>query len=173
MSDSQEPQDQADTSEEAAQESDQIIRDLESERDALFERLQRTSADYHNFMKRTERTRADDLDRARADMLRGFIPVIDTIDQALNSHQPEHDEAIKILEGIRIVRDELLKVMTTNGVERIEPEIGEPFDPHRHEAMLQQPADGVEPNHITLTMSPGYVYKDRALRPAKVAVAPE
>lgn len=150
----------------------EVIADLQKKHDELFDRLQRTAADYHNYMKRSERTRLEDRARDRADVLRAFIPVVDTIDQALSAHKPEHDEAKKVLEGVRIVRDELLKVLTSQGVTRIEPRVGEAFDPHLHEAMLQQPAEGVKPNHITLALSPGYLYNDRALRPAKVAVAP-
>jgi molecular chaperone GrpE len=63
--------------------------------------------------------------------------------------------------------------MQQAGVERVDVQTGEPFDPHLHEAMMRHPAEGVMPGHVTMSMQPGYVFKGRTLRPAKVAVAPE
>ena len=73
---------------------------------------------------------------------------------------------------IKIVRDELIKVLQSNGVSTIEPAIGDEFDPHLHEALMRQPAEGVEPNCITMMMQTGYAHGPRTLRAAKVAVAP-
>jgi molecular chaperone GrpE len=72
-----------------------------------------------------------------------------------------------------MVREEMLKILEQLGVRRIDPEPGDRFDPHIHEAMMRQQAEGVEPNHVAQAFAPGYVYKHRTLRPAKVAVVPE
>ncbi|MBI1370602.1 MAG: nucleotide exchange factor GrpE [Planctomycetes bacterium] len=145
---------------------------LQSERDELYGRLQRVSADYQNYMRRAEANLGDSIAFARGDLLKLFLPVLDHFDTAL-SMAPKSDDGKALYEGVRIVRDELIKVLEQAGVERFEPTVGEPFDPHRHEAMLQQKAEGVAPNHIAATFSPGYVFRQRTLRPAKVAVVPQ
>jgi len=78
----------------------------------------------------------------------------------------------QILEGVQIVRDEMDKVLAEQGVDRIEPAVGEEFDPNQHEAMLKQDADGVESGHVTSLLQVGYRKSDQILRAAKVAVAP-
>jgi molecular chaperone GrpE len=78
----------------------------------------------------------------------------------------------QLASAVRIVRDEFNKVLQNQGVERIEPARGEPFDPHRHEAVMRQAADDVEPNSVVQTLQTGYAMGDLVLRPAKVAVSP-
>ena len=56
-------------------------------------------------------------------------------------------------------------------MQRIEPVVGDEFDPNRHEAVMRQPAEGIAPNHIVSVLQPGYAMGDQVLRPAKVAVA--
>ncbi|MDX1565539.1 MAG: nucleotide exchange factor GrpE [Phycisphaeraceae bacterium] len=153
-------------------ETEHVMEKLETERDELFSRLQRVSADYQNYMKRAERELTEGLAFARGDLLKQFIPLLDVMDQALQK-EPESEEAIGVLEGMKIVRDEFSKVLSQLGVERIDPERGENFDPHLHEAMMQQPDESLEPNQIAQALQPGYVYKGRTLRPAKVSVVPE
>lgn len=144
---------------------------LTQERDELLARLQRVSADYMNYQKRIETDRRNEIDRTRGDVLKQFIPVLDHFDHALES-APDSPEANQIYGGLKIVRDELIKVLQSNGVTTIEPAIGDEFDPHLHEALLRQPAEGVEPNCITMMMQTGYAHGPRTLRAAKVAVAP-
>ena len=145
---------------------------LQAERDELYARLQRVSADYQNYIRRSQTESARSVDLARGDIAKNFIPVLDHFDNAL-SKEPETDEAKALYAGVKIVCDELLRVLNQLGVERIEVEVGDPFDPAIHEAMLRQPAEGVKPNHVSMFMQPGYRHGDRTLRPAKVAVAPE
>ncbi len=145
---------------------------LQDERDEMYERLQRVSADYQNYMRRSQQNQADQIALARGEVIRQFFAVLDHFDAALES-EPTEGEAKALYDGVKIVKDEFLRVMQMAGVSRIEAEVGEPFDPTRHEAMLRQPAEGVGPNCVSMTFQPGYAMGDRTLRPAKVAVAPE
>ena len=77
----------------------------------------------------------------------------------------------QLADGVRIARDELSKILSDQGVSRIDPVVGEAFDPVRHEAMLRQEADDIESDHIVMVMQPGYAMGERVLRPAKVTVA--
>ena len=144
---------------------------LQAERDELYERLQRVSADYQNYIRRSQQNKADDISLAKGDVVKTFIPMLDHLDQAL-SVDPEKVEAKSIYDGVKIVQDEFHRVLERVGVEILKPEPGEPFDPHKHEALMRQPAEGIKPNHISMTLQPGYVLNGRALRPANVAVAP-
>lgn len=145
---------------------------LRAEKEEMFARLQRTTADYQNYIRRNAENRPIEIRRAEGDVLKRFIPVLDHFDNAL-AHEPSGEEAKSVYDGMRIVRDELVQVLRQSGVEPIEPRPGDPFDPHLHEAMMRQPVEGVEPNHVSMIMQSGYRHGDRTLRPAKVAVAPE
>lgn len=145
---------------------------LTREKDALFDQLRRVSADYQNYMRRAQSNLSDERDLARAQVIKSLLGVLDHFDHAL-SVEAESDDAKALMDGVRIVHDELMKVLGQLGLARVEPRVGDAFDPERHEAMLRQAAEGVEANHITLTLQPGYSYGQRTLRAAKVAVAPE
>ena len=147
---------------------------LEQERDQLMDQLRRVSADYQNYMKRSEERLHNMIEYARGDLLRSFIPIMDHFDRALQTtEQSENTDDESYSQGIRILRDEFLNIIQQAGVSIITPEVGDPFNPEEHEAMLRQPADDIPPNHITLSLQAGYVYKERVIRPAQVAVAPE
>lgn len=144
---------------------------LQRERDELFERLQRVSADYANYIKRSTQNLSDSIEFARGDLMRQLIPVLDHFENALGV-EPAGDDAKTLRDGVKIVRDELRKVMQMAGVEKIDADVGDAFDPTIHEAMLRQPAEGVKANCVSMVFSPGYRFGKRTLRPAKVAVAP-
>jgi len=78
--------------------------------------------------------------------------------------------ASQLLAGIEATARELDSVFTRHGISRIKS-VGEPLDPHRHQAMMEIPTDEAEPGTIVEEMQPGYMMKDRLLRPALVGVA--
>ena len=145
------------------------IAQLENEKAEIFGRLQRVSADYQNYVRRAEQNVIDAGEFARAEVFRRIVPVLDHFDTALGQ-EPTTDEARSLATGVRIVRDELLKVLQQMGVERIDARQGDEFDPHLHEALMQQPVKGIAANHVAQQLQPGYRYKQRIIRPAKVAV---
>jgi molecular chaperone GrpE len=77
--------------------------------------------------------------------------------------------------GVRVIRDELMKSLQTHGVGVISPQPGDEFEPGRHEAIMTQPAEGVESGRVVNTFQAGYTLKvsgvERVVRPAKVSVA--
>ena len=144
---------------------------LKKEKEEVYNQLLRTTADYQNSMRRVAGETDSAVDRTRGDVYRQIIPVLDHFDTALLATVTSEDGRA-LYEGVRIVRDELLKLLKQSGVERVEPRKGDPFDPHNHEAMMRQPAEGIPANHVAMIFQPGYSYKGRTLRPAKVAVTP-
>jgi molecular chaperone GrpE len=102
-----------------------------------------------------------------------MLTVRDHLARALD-HIPEAalaDEKLKVfIDGIESTLRELDAVFTRNGVTRIEA-LGQPLDPHRHQAMVELATNDARPGTIVEEMQTGYMLKDRLLRPALVAVA--
>ena len=135
------------------------------------ESRQRALADFKNFQRRSAENELRMNLIASSGVLRAVLPVLDQLDMALKQDLKQVSSE-QILEGVQIVRDEMDKVLAEQGVDRIEPAVGEEFDPNQHEAMLKQDADGVESGHVTSLLQVGYRKSDQILRAAKVAVAP-
>ena len=106
-----------------------------------------------------------------AGALRSILTVLDQMDLAL-AQSTESMSAQQFAQGVQLARDEFIKTLEDLGAKIIEPSVGDEFDPQRHEAMLQQPAEGIESGHITMVMQPGFSTEQHVLRAAKVAVAP-
>lgn len=145
---------------------------LQKERDDAVEARTRALADYANFQRRAKENEIRERDRGVSDVARNLMPVLDQFDMALGQ-QAEDTSVESLLKGIEIVRDELAKALEKTGIAKIAPAIGDPFDPMNQEAMLQQPAEGVEPGHVSMLVQVGWAMGSQVLRPAKVAIAPE
>lgn len=161
-----EPQ-QVELSEEAAD----IVRQLQAELDEAVEARKRALADFRNYQRRALESEQRALESGAARVVRALLPIVDNFDLTL-AHKADRMTTEQLLSAVRMVRDELNKALQSQGVQRIEPARGEPFDPHRHEAVMRQPADDVEPNSVVATMQPGYSHGDFVLRPAKVSISP-
>jgi len=148
-----------------------LIHQLEAQRDEAIEGKLRALADFRNYQRRADESEKRALQSGAVWVVRSILPVLDHFDLAL-SQKPEQMTVPQLLQAVKIVRDEFNKALVAQGVERIEPVPGEPFDPHQHEAVMRQPAPGAEPNSIVMTMQSGFTMGDLVLRPAKVSVAP-
>lgn len=154
---------------EAATEEQGVLSRLQSERDELESRLLRVSADYQNFARRAQQNVDAAVEQKLVEMARGLVTVMDHFDRALDT--AESGEASGVLQGVTMVRDELLSTLNRFGIERLDVEPGTEFDPNKHEALMRQPSDAVESNHVTMQMQPGYVLGEKVIRPAQVGVA--
>jgi molecular chaperone GrpE len=103
------------------------------------------------------------------DVARAMVLVLDHFDHALDV-DPANTSPDALLTGVRMVRDELLGALERFGVKRFEVKQGDEFDPHRHEALMRQAIDGLEPDRIADQIKPGYTLEDKTLRPAQVSV---
>lgn len=127
----------------------------------------RVHADFENVKKRLEREKYQALEYCYEGIAKDLLPVVDTLEKALESAKNAGDEAIS--EGIKLTLENLLKVLNKHGIELI-AESGE-FDPLLHDAIMQVPSSEVEEGQIVQTLQKGYRYKERTLRPAMVSVA--
>jgi molecular chaperone GrpE len=131
----------------------------------------RAVAELDNVRKRARRDVSVAESRGIAKLARELLPALDNFERALAAAeaQPENRDH-HLTDGIRLVQTELLAALARVGIEPVSPK-GDRFDPHRHEAVAQQPVDGAEPGTIVEVYSAGYTYGDDVLRPAKVVVA--
>ena len=128
---------------------------------ALTEDLQRLQAEYSNYRKRVERDRAVASEIAIAAVLSELLATLDDIDRAA-----EHGE---LTGGFKSVADQLINTTTKLGLEKY-GEDGDAFDPQIHEALLHETSAEVTVPTASKILQPGYKFKDRVLRPARVSV---
>ena len=131
----------------------------------------RAVAELDNVRKRARRDVGAAESRGIFKLARELLPALDNFERALAAAeaQPENRDH-HLTDGIRLVQSELLGALARVGIEPDSPK-GERFDPHRHEAVAQQPVDGAEAGTIVEVYSAGYTYGEDVLRPAKVVVA--
>jgi molecular chaperone GrpE len=145
------------------------LQKLQAERDSLYERLVRDTAEFRNSQKRMNAEMDTRLQFANSSLIKSLIPVIDNFERAL-AVDTEKVDAKSILKGMQIVHDQWLKVLSQQQVEEIAPSPGDPFDPTKHEAIMQQEATYPVPTVVQL-LQKGYSLHGRTLRPAQVAVS--
>jgi molecular chaperone GrpE len=128
---------------------------------ALTADLQRLQAEYANYRKRVERDRAVAHETAIGSVLTELLAILDDIDRAA-----DHNE---LTGGFKAIADHMAAVTSRFGLEKFGTE-GELFDPQIHEALLHDTSTDVEVPTASKILQPGYKYKERILRPARVAV---
>ena len=144
---------------------------LRQELDEAVTAKQRAMADFSNFQRRSTENENRARGQGIAEVVRTLVPVLDQFDMALG--QAENAASMEsLIEGISLVKDGFMQALERNGVQPINPSIDDEFDPMRHEAMMNQPADGVSPGHVSMVVQPGWEMGSLVLRPAKVAIAP-
>jgi len=148
------------------------VADLERQLEEAKSKALYAAAETQNVRRRLEQELQQATSYAAAGFARDVLAIKDHLDRALAAVSDElraDKTAAQFLAGIESTSRELEAVFQRNGVTRIKS-IGESLDPHRHQAMMEMPSDQ-EPGTIIEEMQPGYVMKDRLLRPALVGVA--
>jgi molecular chaperone GrpE len=143
------------------------LAEVTRERDDYLDALQRLKAEFDNYRKRAAREQRDIVSRAAERLVKELLPVLDDLERALTAAE-EHEEA-KLEDGVRLVQRALADAMQREGLAEIET--NGKFDPHIHEALLSQPAEGAESGDIVQVLQKGYRLGDKVLRPARVIVA--
>ena len=130
------------------------------------ELAQRTQAELENVRKRAARDIAQAGQRAKANLVRELLPIVDNLERALATANPEEDH---LAEGVRLVHVELVNTLERNGIKAFDP-AGEPFDPTVHEAISMR--EGENGSGLVLdVIEKGYKLGDNVIRPARVVVS--
>ena len=129
------------------------------------ELARRTQADFENYRKRMARENKLAVDKGIAKVAKELLPALDHLDLALKAAGDDD-----VAKGFVMVRDEIVAALGRVGIQPFAPH-GEPFDPNEHEAMVSQPAEGVEPGSVLEVYQQGYRLNGAVLRPARVVVA--
>ncbi|MEO0410900.1 MAG: nucleotide exchange factor GrpE [Pseudomonadota bacterium] len=147
---------------------------MEAELADTKDRLMRAVAETENVRRRAEREKADANQYAVTKFARDLLSVADNLRRGLDAMPEEaqgEDHPLKgLIAGLNMTEKELLTVFERHGIEKIDP-AGEKFDHNFHQAMSEIETADTPPGHVVQCFQPGYVLKDRLLRPAMVVVA--
>ncbi|MGB9857897.1 MAG: nucleotide exchange factor GrpE [Dictyoglomaceae bacterium] len=129
----------------------------------------RLQAEFENFRQRLRREKEEWQEIANARLLKEIVNIMDNFSLALETmrHARKKDA---IIEGINMIYKQFENLLQNEGVIKMEV-IGKPFDPSLHEAVGIEEIEDGEDNLIVKEISPGYLFKNRLLRPAKVIVS--
>ena len=149
------------------------VAELEKQLEEANSKVLYAAAETQNVRRRLESELQQATSYAAAQFAREMLAIKDHLERALvavNDELRGDKVAAQFLAGIESTARELESVFAKHGISRIKS-IGEPLDPHRHQAMIEIPTDQAEPGTIVEEMQAGYMMKDRLLRPALVGVA--
>lgn len=141
---------------------------LQRERDDLYDRLLRKTAEFDNFRKRTERERREFAEWAASELIGDVLAVVDDFERALTVPAPP--EAAKYREGLELIHRQLVDLLRKRGLQPIET-TGADFDPTVHQAVAYDESPGARDGEVVAELRRGYRLGERLLRPALVKVA--
>lgn len=149
------------------------VADLERQLEEAKSKALYAVAETQNVRRRLEQELQQATSYAAAGFARDMLAIKDHLERALAAVGEDlraDNTASQFLAGIEATARELESVFQRHGVTRIKS-VGEALDPHRHQAMIEMPSANAEPGTVIEEMQPGYMMKDRLLRPALVGVA--
>ncbi len=162
--------------EDSAQEAgNERITELENKNAELLNTLRMVQAEFENYKKRVERDRESQIRNSNRDLILEILPIMDNLEIALQSHarssegKEVKDEMSEFVKGIELIYSQMMDVLKKNGVRPIAA-LGEKFDPHFHECMMQSDSDE-ESGKIIEEFQKGYMMGEMVIRPSKVKIS--
>ena len=147
---------------------DDELEQLRRDRDDVYDRLLRKTAEFENYRKRVDKERRELSEWAAAGVLTDVLAILDDFERALSADAPPEAEPYRA--GVELIHRQLGEMLRKRGVTPIETE-GADFDPHLHQAVAYEETPGAREGEILGEMRKGYRLGDRLLRPALVRVA--
>jgi|SRR5579862_3022831 len=144
------------------------LADAERRAQEYLDNWKRSAAEFDNFRKRVQRESAQQAARGIESLVAELLPVLDNLERALDASA--HHEPAKVAEGVKLVHQQLADLLLRRGVEEIDAEPGQAFDPHVHEALSQTPSEHPE-GAIANVWQRGYRVAGKVVRPARVVVS--
>jgi molecular chaperone GrpE len=134
------------------------------------DRLLRVAADLENFRRRTVREKDELRVAATGRVMEDIFPVLDTLAMAVVAARQPKAELKTLVDGVEMVLAQLKNALVKHGLKEINP-LGQPFDPHQHEAISHQPHAEIKEEHVMAVVRIGYALNGRLLRAASVVVS--
>jgi len=141
---------------------------LKGERDDIYDRLLRKTAEFDNYRKRVERERREQADQSVVDLLQQLLQVVDDFDLAMKVEAGEKAAAYR--KGVELIHTKLHDLLRKQGVRPIEA-LGADFDPNVHQAVTHESSPEHREGEVIGELRRGYMLGERLLRPAMVKVA--
>jgi len=143
------------------------LKELRRERDEYYDRLIRTTADFENYRKRTDREKREQAEYAAMELLKDLLPFVDGLERALAA-DGQDGEAYR--RGVEIIHRQVLDLMARRGVTPIEA-LGNDFDPNLHQAVTLEASATHRDGEVIEELRRGYTFRERLLRASMVKVA--
>lgn len=148
---------------------DNRVKALTVEKEELNQRLLRLQADYENFKRRTREEKIRDRQFRAQELVENLLPVLDNFARALGT-KTEHEESAALKQGLDMVYRQFTDALNKEGVKEVEA-VGQPFDPNKHQAVMQVESDEHEPNTVVEVLQAGFELNGRVIRPSMVKVS--
>lgn len=162
--------DNPENTEEEKLDAEERIAELEQENDRLKDQLLRKVAEFDNYKRRTDIEQSNFVKYAGEAVIAKLLPVYDDIRRSVEHAESKNSDSLK--KGIELVFEKFTRILKDIGVEKIEAK-GKEFDFNLHEALMQKEVEGVPAHTVVEEVEPGYMYKDKVIRHAKVIVSQE
>jgi len=167
QADSAEEVEQVEPQAEGEEAPEEPLAKAERERDEYLELSQRTRAELENYRKRAAREAAQAGERAKANLIRELLPVLDNLERAIASAGEGEQH---LADGVKMVHAQLVAALEREGIQAFDP-AGDAFDPEWHEALSTREEEGTDSGVVLDVVEKGYRLNGAVLRPARVVVA--
>lgn len=147
------------------------ISELEKELNDQKDKFLRKVAEFENYKRRTDNEQINLLKYAAEPLIVKLLSVADDFERSLG-HISEASDVTAVRKGIELIYSKLMKIFEDQGIKKIDA-LNQPFDFNLHEALLQRTVENAEPHVVIEEVEPGYYYKDKVIRHAKVIVSDE
>ena len=145
------------------------ISELEKQVKELEDKFLRKVAEFENYKRRAENDQFNLITYGAESFIVKLLPVIDDFERSLQ-HIDTANDSESIKKGIKLVYEKLLKVLDEQGIKKMES-VGKPFNVDYHDALMQRKNEKVEPHTVLEEIEPGYIYREKVIRHAKVIVS--
>ena len=147
----------------------QTLKEKAEKADEYFDRLLRIQADFDNYKKRLEREKIEFVKFANEDIILEILKILDDFERAVEAGKSKHEFDI-LYKGVEMIWKDMKEFLKQKGLQEIEAK-GKPFNPHEHEAMMQEETDDHHEDCIIEEFQKGYMLNGRVIRPSKVKVS--
>ncbi len=149
-----------------ASEHQKLLKDLSESKDQYL----RLFAEFDNARKRMDREKLEFIRYANQELIVEFLNILDDLERSVEAARAKHEDYTAFLKGVEMVMAHVYDLLRKNDVKPVEAK-GKMFDPHYHEALMQEESDDVEEGIILEEFQKGYMLGDRVIRTNKVKVA--